>query len=183
MTMPPPPPPGSDAPGPYPDPTAYPPAPDPGASACPASPAAAPVPESPYQQAPYQQAPSAPGAQYPGPAASGYPGPYGSGTAPTQMAADPHRGMALGGTIAGGIGILFACCCTPVGLVLGVVGAVLGHMALSAMKSSGVTTSKELATAAVAAGWTAVGLNVVMAILGVILNLGSAFGGLDTIGS
>ena len=89
----------------------------------------------------------------------------------------------LGGTIAGGIGILFACCCTPVGLVLGVVGAVLGHMALSAMKSSGVTTSKELATAAVAAGWTAVGLNVVMAILGVILNLGSAFGGLDTIGS
>ena len=91
--------------------------------------------------------------------------------------------MALGGTIAGGIGILFACCCTPVGLVLGVVGAVLGHMALSAMKSSGVTTSKELATAAVAAGWTAVGLNVVMAILGVILNLGSAFGGLDTIGS
>lgn len=79
---------------------------------------------------------------------------------------DPGHGFAIASLVCGIVGVVMACCCTFLGIVLGVVGIVLAFLA----KNKSYTNSFEkLAMAGLILSGVAVGFGIINAILGGIL--------------
>ena len=108
--------------------------------------------------------PPAEGGYLPVPAA---PGTYDTGmpAAPPPFpgaAAPPRNNRALIALVSGIAGIVFAFCCSPIGLVLGLVGAVLGYLTRAEIQRTGVgKESENFALGGLITGAVAVVLSVI----------------------
>ena len=137
-----------------------------GGEAFPAGEAFPPPPPPPGAAGGYPPPPPPPGAvgEYPPPA---YPGSYDSGLPAVPppfpgQAAPPRNNRALISLVTGIAGIVFAFCCSPIGLVLGVVGAVLGYLTRAEIHRTGAgKESENLALGGLITGGIAVVLSVI----------------------
>ena len=85
---------------------------------------------------------------------------------------EPHRGVLL--LVMGILSIVFAFCCSPIGLVLGLVGAVLGYLTRAEIGRTGVgKESENLALGGLITG----GVGVVLSIIAFGIGASNAFGG------
>jgi hypothetical protein len=84
------------------------------------------------------------------------PPPFPGATAP------PRNNRALISLVSGIAGIVFAFCCSPIGLVLGLVGAVLGYLTRAEIQRSGAgKESENLALGGLITGAVAVVLSII----------------------
>lgn len=150
-----------------------PPAPSPFPAPSPAAPPAAPQPPSPYG------APAGPtygsNSPYPPPPGSSYgaPPPYGAPPAYAVGNAGANNSKAVAGLVVSILGIVFAICCSFLGIILGGVGALLGHLAKQEIAASADQRSMGMAKAAFITGLVAAGLGLLMFVLGLVLNFGT----------
>ncbi|MFR9781117.1 DUF4190 domain-containing protein, partial [Micromonospora sp. MS34] len=107
--------------------------------------------QDPYAQQPYGAAP-----QYP---AAGYPPAQGQ-----------NNTLGLIGMIAGIVSIVFAFCCTPLGIIGGIAGVVLGVMGQKKVQT-GEATNGGQAKAALICGGVGIVLSIISAIAGAAINL------------
>lgn len=89
-------------------------------------------------------------------------------------AKDPGHGFAIASLVCGIVGLVMACCCTFLGIILGVVGIVL---AIVSKQKSYTNTFEKLAMAGLILSGVAVGFGIINAILGGVLgaSLGSSY--------
>ena len=81
---------------------------------------------------------------------------------PFPTAAPPRNNKALIALVTGIAGIVFAFCCSPIGLVLGGVGAVLGYLTRAEIQRTGVgKESENLALGGLITGAIAVVLSII----------------------
>lgn len=111
-----------------------------------------------------------PGAETPPPPGAGTPPPY---YAP-QGGTPSQNTKAVIGLVCGILGIIMAFCCSILGVPLGVAGAVLGHLAKQegAVAGGSQANSAGIAQGAFITGIVALGLSLVMVVLGLVLNVG-----------
>lgn len=118
-----------------------------------------------YPGYPAQPMPPAPAAQPAGYPAAGYPG-YGY---PPVMASPPTNGMAIASMVVSIVGIL-GLCGYGVGGYIGIVGAILGHVAKRQIRERG-ESGDGMALAGIILGWIATAIAVIatIAIVGFII--------------
>ena len=81
---------------------------------------------------------------------------------PFPAAAPPRNNKALIALVTGISGIVFAFCCSPIGLILGGVGAVLGYLTRAEIQKTGVgKESENLALGGLITGAVAVVLSLI----------------------
>jgi hypothetical protein len=128
------------------------------------------VPENPYAPAPYQQqqppqnyapAPYQQPPPYTPPQAFdyGYGSPYSQGYGP--MLKPPTEGLAIASLVISCIAVPGALCASGVGGLIGIVGAVLGHVAQRKIRANG-SSGRGMALAGVIVGWVAAAIALVM---------------------
>jgi len=77
-------------------------------------------------------------------------------------AAPPRNNKALISLVSGISGIVFAFCCSPIGLILGAVGAVLGYLTRAEIQKTGIgKESENLALGGLITGAVAIVLSVI----------------------
>jgi hypothetical protein len=113
--------------------------------------------------------PGSGGPAQPGSPAAGYPPAYGyGGYAPPMVAASPGtNGMSIASlvvSIVGALGLI----CYGAGGILGIVGAILGHVARRQIRERG-EGGDGMALAGIIVGWIATGLGVVIVALVIVL--------------
>lgn len=122
-----------------------------------------PEPQSPYGQSPYGQQPygQAPYGQNPYGQQPYGQAPYGQQPYGATMPVAPNNGMAVAAMVVSIVGAVLAI--FLVGGLLGLVGAILGHVALGQIKRSG-QGGRGMALAGVIVGWIALALSVLLLI-------------------
>ncbi|MFG1610045.1 DUF4190 domain-containing protein [Actinoplanes sp. NPDC049265] len=150
MTYPPSPPPGPGGPVPSPEPIQ------------PYQPPQNYVPDNPYAPAPYQQQP--PPYTQPQVHDYGYGSPYSQGYGSTLK--PPAEGLAIASLVISCIAVPGALCGSGFGGLIGVVGAVLGHVAQRRIRRNG-TSGSGMALAGIIVGWVAT--MIAMVVLAVIV--------------
>ena len=100
--------------------------------------------------------------------------PYGQ--APYAGAPSTRNQKAVIGLVLSILGIVFAFCCSIIGVVLGIGGAVVGHLAKQEIAVSGDQSSAGMAQAAFITGLVAAGLGVIMMILSLVFRIGVGSG-------
>lgn len=157
-------------------PPAYPPLPDYGSTTPAYDPIAYPStgypPQVGYQQSGYPQ-PGYPATTYPGYAAPGYGGyPYGSVAMPRSMNSMAIASMVVSIT---GVVLIF---CYGIGGLLGLVGAILGHVGRRQLRTSG-EAGEGMALAGIIIGWIVVGVSI--AVVALIVVVIASAGSVDNI--
>lgn len=125
----------------------------------------APNPEDPYQQ---QPPPPPPGTgQPPYQPYGGAPNPYGGSSGPYQQQ-KPTNGLAIASMVTSLVGLL-GCLCYGLGGIIGLIGAILGHVALRQIKTGG-QQGRGMALAGVIVGWLVLALAIIgWVVLGIVI--------------